>query len=36
VKVSVSVPRDWVEEFVDLMPAMIERARGMNADAKLF
>ncbi len=36
VKVSVSVPRDWVEEFVDLMPAMIERARGMNTDVKLF
>ncbi len=36
VKVSVSVPRDWVEEFVDLLPAMIERARGMNADVKLF
>lgn len=36
VKVSVSVPRAWVEEFVDLLPAMIERARGMNADAKLF
>lgn len=36
VKVSVSVPRAWVEEFVDLLPAAIERARGMNADAKLF
>lgn len=36
VKVSVSVPRAWVEEFVDLLPATIERARGMNADAKLF
>ena len=36
VKVSVSVPRAWAEEFADLLPATIERARGMNATAKLF
>lgn len=36
VKVSVTVPRAWVEAFVDLLPAMIERARGLNADVKLF
>lgn len=36
VKVSVTVPRPWVEEFVDLLPKMIERARGLNEDVKLF
>ncbi len=36
VKVSVTVPRAWVEEFADLLPAMIERARGMNTATKLF
>ncbi|WP_375456898.1 pyridoxal phosphate-dependent aminotransferase [uncultured Methylobacterium sp.] len=36
VKVSVSVPRAWVEEFVDLLPAMVERARGTNAPTTLF
>lgn len=36
VKVSVSVPKPWVEEFVDLLPAMIERARGANIDKPAF
>ena len=36
VKVSVTVPREWVEDFVSLLPAMVERARGMNADTQLF
>ena len=36
VKVSVTVPRAWVEEFVDLLPAAIERARGQNEAATLF
>ena len=36
VKVSVSVPRAWIDAFVDLLPAMIEQARGMNPDTELF
>jgi aspartate/methionine/tyrosine aminotransferase len=36
VKVSTSVPKEWVQEFVDLLPEMIERARGRNDTAKLF
>ena len=36
IKVSVSVPRAWVEAFVDVLPGAIDRARGMNATAKLF
>jgi aspartate/methionine/tyrosine aminotransferase len=36
VKVSTSVPKSWVEEFVDLLPAMMERARGLNASGRLF
>jgi aspartate/methionine/tyrosine aminotransferase len=36
IKVSTSVPSSWVEEFVALLPAMIERARGRNEPAKLF
>jgi aspartate/methionine/tyrosine aminotransferase len=36
VKVSTSVPKAWVEEFVDLLPAMVDRARGLNTDTPLF
>jgi aspartate/methionine/tyrosine aminotransferase len=36
VKVSTSVPASWVEEFVALLPAMLERARGLNTDTQLF
>jgi hypothetical protein len=36
VKVSTSVPKSWIEEFVDLLPAMMERARGLNASGRLF
>ncbi len=36
IKVSTSVPSLWVEEFVALLPAMVERARGRNEPAKLF
>ncbi|KAA0969523.1 pyridoxal phosphate-dependent aminotransferase [Aureimonas fodinaquatilis] len=36
IKVSVSVPREWVQEFVDLLPDLIERARGRNETIKLF
>jgi hypothetical protein len=31
VKVSTSVSKRWIEEFVELPPAMMERARGLNA-----
>lgn len=36
VKISTSVPRAWVEELVDLLPEMMERARGRNEAVKLF
>jgi len=36
IKVSTSVPPLWVEEFVALLPAMVERARGRNEPVKLF
>jgi len=36
VKVSTSAPKQWAEEFVALLPAMIGRARGLNADRPLF
>ena len=36
IKVSTSVPSLWVEEFVALLPAMVERARGRNEPVKLF
>ena len=36
VKVSTSVPSEWVEEFVALLPAMVERARVRNEPVKLF
>lgn len=36
VKVSTTVPAKWVEEFVELLPEMVERARGRNEHVKLF
>lgn len=36
VKISTSVPKAWVEELVELLPAMVERARGLNNDTPLF
>jgi aspartate/methionine/tyrosine aminotransferase len=36
VKVSTTVPAAWVEEFVELLPEMVERARGRNEAVKLF
>lgn len=36
IKVSVSVPVEWVEEFVALLPRMIEESRNGTADGKLF
>jgi aspartate/methionine/tyrosine aminotransferase len=36
IKISTTVPTAWVEEFVDLLPAMVEQARGQNEDVKLF
>jgi hypothetical protein len=36
VKVSTSVPKSWIEEFVELLPAMMERARGLNTSGRLF
>ena len=36
VKVSLSVPRDWVQAFVDRLPSAVERARGQNDSVALF
>jgi aspartate/methionine/tyrosine aminotransferase len=36
VKVSTSVPKPWIEEFVELLPGIMERARGLNASGPLF
>jgi len=36
IKVSTSVPSAWVEEFVELLPSVVEQARGQNEDVKLF
>jgi histidinol-phosphate/aromatic aminotransferase/cobyric acid decarboxylase-like protein len=36
VKVSLSVPRGWAEEFAELLPSMIERARSRNEQTKAF
>ncbi|QCI67356.1 pyridoxal phosphate-dependent aminotransferase [Phreatobacter stygius] len=36
VKISTSVPTAWVEEFVDLLPRLVEQARGRNEAVKLF
>ncbi len=36
VKISTTVPTAWVEELVELLPEMVERARGRNEPAQLF
>jgi aspartate/methionine/tyrosine aminotransferase len=36
VKVSTTVPAEWIEEFAALLPAMAEAARGRNDTPKLF
>jgi aspartate/methionine/tyrosine aminotransferase len=36
IKVSVSTPTEWVEEFCALLPQAIEEARGTDADVQLF
>lgn len=36
IKVSTSVPSAWVEEFVDLLPTLVEQVRGQNEAVKLF
>lgn len=36
IKVSVSVPTEWVEQFCALLPEAIEEARGINDDIALF
>jgi aspartate/methionine/tyrosine aminotransferase len=36
IKVSTTVPRAWAEEFADLLPEMVEHARGRNEAAQLF
>jgi aspartate/methionine/tyrosine aminotransferase len=36
IKVSVSTPTEWVEEFCALLPRAIDEARGADADVQLF
>ncbi|MEG6510055.1 pyridoxal phosphate-dependent aminotransferase [Methyloligella sp. 2.7D] len=36
IKVSLTVPREWVEAFVALLPEMLETARGKNEELALF
>lgn len=36
IKVSVSVPQEWVEEFCARLPAAVEEARGMNEAVQLY
>jgi aspartate/methionine/tyrosine aminotransferase len=36
VKVSLTVPAEWVEEFAQLLPEMVDKARGLNDDVSLF
>ncbi|MGE8941130.1 pyridoxal phosphate-dependent aminotransferase [Leptospira interrogans] len=36
IKVSVSVPENWVEEFCALLPQAVEEARGINEPLQLF
>jgi len=36
IKVSTSVPTAWVQEFVDLLPTLVEQVRGQNEAVKLF
>ena len=36
IKVSMSTPREWVEEFCALLPESIDEARGLTPDVQLF
>lgn len=36
IKVSTTVPREWVEEFCELLPHAVEQARGMNQTEALY
>jgi aspartate/methionine/tyrosine aminotransferase len=36
IKVSISVPRKWVEEFITLLPSLVDEVRGRNEPIKLF
>lgn len=36
VKISTSVPEEWIETFCELLPDAVERARGMNRDVQGF
>lgn len=36
IKISTTVPAAWVEEFVDLLPGLVEQVRGQNEAVKLF
>lgn len=36
IKVSISVPAEWVESFAQLLPEMVEKARGLNDHTALF
>ncbi|QTL02424.1 pyridoxal phosphate-dependent aminotransferase [Aquabacter sp. L1I39] len=36
IKISTTVPSAWVEEFVDLLPGLVEQVRGQNEAVKLF
>lgn len=36
IKISTTVPASWVEEFVDLLPGLVEQVRGQNEAVKLF
>jgi hypothetical protein len=36
IKVSVTVPVEWVEEFCSVLPQAVEQARGMNEAVQLF
>lgn len=36
IKISTTVPAAWVEEFVDLLPSLVEQVRGQNEAVKLF
>lgn len=36
IKISTTVPTAWVEEFVDLLPGLVEQVRGQNEAVKLF
>ncbi len=36
VKISTTVPSAWAEELAELLPEMVDRARGRNESAQLF